>query len=75
MCLAVPMKLLDVARNGIGVAELDGVSHTVDLSLVDEPAIGDYVVVHAGFAIEKLDSTEAEARIRLFGELAEDMNS
>lgn len=71
MCLAVPMKLLDIARNGLGVAELDGVTHSVDLSLIDQPAAGDYVIVHAGFAIEKLDTEEAEARIDLFGELAE----
>jgi len=70
MCLAVPMELTEVRPDGSGLAELDGVRHAVDLSLVADPQVGDFVIVHAGFAIEKLDRTEADARLELFRQLA-----
>ena len=71
MCLAVPMlpeKLTE--RKNTGMAALGGSRHEVDLSLIDNPQPGDYLIVHAGFAIEKLDTEEAEVRLRLFDELA-----
>ena len=71
MCLAVPMVLTEVRTDGGGVAELEGTTHEVDLSLIENPGTGDYVIVHAGFAIEKLDQDEANERLRLFDELAE----
>ena len=69
MCLAVPMKLTEVHANGKGVAELDGSRQSVDLSLVGDVQAGDYVIIHAGFAIEKLDPSEADATLALFDEL------
>jgi hydrogenase expression/formation protein HypC len=69
MCLAVPMKIVEAGPDGTGVCDLDGIRHEVNLSLVDAE-LGDYVIVHAGFAIEKLDREEADARIALFEELA-----
>jgi hydrogenase expression/formation protein HypC len=64
------MKILDVRPDGMGVGELDGVQHEVDLALLLDPRVGDFVIVHAGYAIEKLDRTEADARLALFRELA-----
>jgi hydrogenase expression/formation protein HypC len=69
MCLAIPMRIIEL-REMTGVVELEGVQHEVNLSLVDEPRVGEYVIVHAGFAIETLDEQEAEARLELFRELA-----
>lgn len=59
MCLGVPMKIITV--DGIdAVAEIDGVRREASLMLLDEEvAVGDYVIVHAGFAISKLDEEEA----------------
>ena len=54
----------------MGIGELDGAEHDVDLSLVPDPRVGEYVIVHAGYAIEKLDQKEADERIALFRELA-----
>jgi len=71
MCLAVPMKLVELEDDCLGVADLDGSRHEVDLSLIDEPRLGDYVIVHAGFAIEKLEQQEADERLALFQQLAE----
>jgi len=73
MCLAVPMKLVELRDESIGVADLDGSRHEVDLSLITEPRLGDYVIVHAGFAIEKLEQQDADERLALFQELAASM--
>lgn len=70
MCLAVPMKLVEIGADGKGVAELEGSRHGVDLSLVSDVRLGDYVIIHAGFAIEKLDQAEADATLELFAEIA-----
>ena len=70
MCLAIPMKIVEVRPDATGVADLDGARHEVNLSLVNDPRLGEYVIVHAGFAIEKLDETEANERLALFDELA-----
>ena len=71
MCLAIPMKLIEVEEMGIGTAELEGARYEVNLSLVGDAAVGDYVIVHAGFAIETLDREEADARLELFRQMGE----
>lgn len=71
MCLAVPMKIVRANANEKGAAVLDGTTYDVDLSLVPDAGLGDYVIVHAGFAIEKLDEEEAQARLDLFKEMAD----
>ncbi|MEI7902716.1 MAG: HypC/HybG/HupF family hydrogenase formation chaperone [bacterium] len=71
MCLAVPMKIVEIRADGKGVADLDGIRHVVDLSLVTV-RLGVYVIVHAGFAIETLDQEEADATLALFAEIARD---
>lgn len=70
MCLAVPMKIMSIDEVGRGECDLDGTTYRVDLSLVEGAAVGDYVIVHAGFAIEKLDEDEANARLELFEGMA-----
>ena len=57
-------------KDQIWIADLDGSRHEVDLSLVANPAVGDYVIIHAGYAIERLDEDEARERMALFEELA-----
>jgi hydrogenase expression/formation protein HypC len=72
MCLAVPMKIVEIRADGKGVADLDGSRHVVDLSLVTDAHLGVYVIVHAGYAIETLDQEEADATLALFAEIARD---
>ena len=71
MCLAVPMILVEKNTASAGVVELDGARCDVDLSLTPDAAVGDYLVVHAGFAIERLDRDEADARLQLFADMAD----
>jgi hydrogenase expression/formation protein HypC len=59
MCLAVPMKIVKIEGTS-AVVESMGVEKTVDISLIEDPAVNDKVIIHAGFAIEKLDPAAAE---------------
>jgi len=68
MCLAVPMKLVQV-DGAKGIARIRAVRQEVDLSLIDNPRIGDYVIVHAGFAIEKVDTRRADTMIADISEM------
>jgi len=69
MCLGVPMKILSRDGDNI-VAEVDGVQKEANIMLLGEEVnIGDYVIVHAGFAISRLDEEYAEETIRLMKEI------
>ena len=70
MCLAIPAQLVEIREADIGVVDLSGVRKEVSLALVDGVAVGDYVIVHVGFALQKLDAEEAEKTLRLFAEIA-----
>lgn len=70
MCLAVPGRILEVEGTK-GRVDFNGISSEADLTLLPDAEAGDYVLVHAGFAIQKLDEAEAQETLRLFGELAE----
>lgn len=71
MCLAVPMKLLEISSQGMGKVDSGGVRTDVVLTMVPHAQPGDYLIVHAGFAIEVLDGEEARIRLDLFRQLAE----
>ena len=69
MCLGVPMKIVSKEGDTV-VAEVDGVQKEASVMLLgEEVGIGDYVIVHAGFAISKLDEDYAEETIRLMREV------
>ena len=70
MCLGIPMKIIEMREKNLAVADLDGVRYEIDLSLIENPKLGDHVIIHAGVAIERLDENEANERIKLFEELA-----
>jgi hydrogenase expression/formation protein HypC len=62
MCLGVPMQVKKIV-NDIATCEIDGVARDASLMMVDGIVVGDYVLIHAGFAIERLDLVEAEATL------------
>ena len=74
MCLAVPLKITEINGND-GVGERDGVSRKIRLDFLREPKIGEYVIVHAGFAIEKMNPMEAEESISLAKEVQDALGS
>jgi hydrogenase expression/formation protein HypC len=69
------MRIEELRTDGMGVGDYDGSRHEIDVSLVEAPRVGEYVIVHAGYAIEKLDEKEAGERLLLFKELARDWES
>lgn len=70
MCLAVPGKLVEIDGNK-GLVEIMGVSREVSLELLKDVKTGDYVIIHAGCAIQKVDEEEALNTIELFKEIKE----
>lgn len=69
MCLAIPAKVIRLCDDGMADIELDGVVKDVSLDLVDGVQVGDYVIVHVGYALSKLDTVEAERTLALFAEM------
>jgi hydrogenase expression/formation protein HypC len=74
MCLAVPMRVVELLPEGRARVEREGLEAVVDVSLVEDPRVGDYLIIHAGYAIQALDLEEAEERLRLFEEVADAEN-
>ncbi len=74
MCLAVPVRVVKI--DGLkALVEVGGLARRASIMLVPDIQVGDYVLLHAGFAIQKLDEREAEETIRLFAEIAEGMQN
>jgi hydrogenase expression/formation protein HypC len=65
------MKLVEITGSGVGKVDAGGVKADVSLAMAPDAKMGDYLIVHAGFAIEILDHEEAMIRLDLFRELAE----
>jgi hydrogenase expression/formation protein HypC len=72
MCLGVPGKVLETAESVWGTAkvEIGGVTRDVSLQLTPDATVGDWVLVHAGFAIQQIDEEEAADTLRLLDEIS-----
>lgn len=75
MCLAIPVKVVELRDGDQATVDVGGVRKAISLALVDGIAVGDYVILHVGFAIQKLDPEEAEKTLALFAELGENMGA
>jgi hydrogenase expression/formation protein HypC len=74
MCLAVPLKLIEIdGKEAVGDAM--GVRRRIRVDFIPEPKIGDYVIVHAGFAIERLSEQQALEDLESWEELDETLRS
>lgn len=69
MCLAIPAQVVELREGDNAVVDLAGVRKEISLALVDNVALGDYVIVHVGYALNKLDPEEAAKTLALFGEI------
>ena len=65
MCLALPAKVIELRDDGSATVELDGVRQQVSLALLDGVKVDDYVVVHVGYALSRLDEAEAKQTLAL----------
>ena len=70
MCLAVPARVVALLGEDWVETEVGGVISKVSIALIDKVVLGDYLIVHAGFAITRLDVEEAEKTLALFAEIA-----
>jgi hydrogenase expression/formation protein HypC len=68
MCLAIPARISALLDNDMAKAEVAGVVKDVNLALVDGVGVGDYVIIHVGFALSRLEPEEAEQTLALFAE-------
>lgn len=71
MCLAIPARVVEIPEEGVAIVDLGGVRKEVSLALIDDVALGDYVIVHVGFALNRLDPEEAEKTLALFAEMGQ----
>jgi hydrogenase expression/formation protein HypC len=71
MCLAIPAKVIEIGALHQGKVDYLGTKVTVNFALLENIQPGDWVIVHAGFAISKLDETEARETLSLLREIAE----
>ena len=69
MCLAIPARVVDVRDNDQAIVDLGGVRKQISLALVEGVVVGDYVIVHVGYALQRLDTVEAERTLAAFAEL------
>jgi hydrogenase expression/formation protein HypC len=69
MCLALPCRIVALLPGGQAMIDVAGVGKEVSLALVDDVAVGDYVIVHVGYALSRLDPEEAGRTLALFAEL------
>jgi len=70
MCLAIPSRVTDI-ENQVATIDVDGVQREASLMMLEDVAVGDWVIVHAGFAIHKIDEQIAQETLQLLREAAE----
>ena len=71
MCLAIPAQVVELRAGDNALVDLAGVRKEISLALVDGIAVGDYVIVHVGYALNKLDPEEAAKTLALFAEIGQ----
>ena len=74
MCLALPARVVELLPNLRAMVDLGGVRKEVSIDLVDDAQVDDYVIIHVGYAIGKIDPDEAQRTLALFAELSEAQN-
>ena len=75
MCLALPARIVELLPDSEGMIDVGGVRKRISLELVQDTQPGDYVIVHVGYALTKLDPDEAEKTLRTFAEAGIDVNA
>ncbi len=69
MCLAIPVRVIELLAESTAIVDLDGIRKEISLALVDGVQVGDYVILHVGYALSRLDPEEAARTLALFAAL------
>ncbi len=75
MCLAVPFKIKEIHEDGSALAERGGVMRSINVSFIRDPRPGDHVIVHAGFAIERIREKQAQEVMESYDELVKELEA
>lgn len=71
MCLGIPAQITSILPDDRALVNLGGITKEISLILVDDVSIGDYVIIHVGYALIKLDENEANQTLQLFAKMQE----
>ena len=69
MCLAIPVRIEEILDDETAMADIGGVRKEINVALIADLAVGDFVIMHVGYALNKIDPDEAERTLALFAEL------
>lgn len=69
MCLAIPARIVELHDEETAVVDLGGVRKEISIALVEDVRVDDYVIVHVGYALNKIDPEEAEKTLQLFAQM------
>ncbi|MBE9828883.1 MAG: HypC/HybG/HupF family hydrogenase formation chaperone [Campylobacter sp.] len=76
MCLSIPSKVIEIDENNVATVETLGVTRKVSLDLIsDEVKVGEYVLIHVGYAMQKIDTQFALESLEVYQKIADDMNA
>ncbi|MFH0300146.1 HypC/HybG/HupF family hydrogenase formation chaperone [Bradyrhizobium sp. 31Argb] len=70
MCLAIPAEVTRLLPDEMAIVSIDGVSKEISVALIEDLAVGDYVIIHVGYALTKIDPEEARRTLELLRELS-----
>jgi len=70
MCLAIPAEVTKLLPDDMAIVSIDGVSKEISVALIENLAVGDYVIIHVGYALTKIDPEEARRTLELLRELS-----
>ncbi|MBI5321876.1 HypC/HybG/HupF family hydrogenase formation chaperone [Bradyrhizobium sp.] len=71
MCLAIPARVTRILPDDMAVVSIDGVSKEISAALIENLAVGDYVIIHVGYALTRIDPDEAERTLEMMREFRE----
>ena len=71
MCLAIPVEVVEILDSDMAIADIGGVRKEINVALIEDLTVGDYVILHVGYALNKIDPEEARKTLELFAELGE----
>jgi hydrogenase expression/formation protein HypC len=72
MCLAIPAEVIELLPDQMARVSIDGVGKIISVALIEDLAVGDYVILHVGYALTKIDPEEAKRTLALLAELGAD---
>jgi len=71
MCLAIPVEVVEILDSDTAIADIGGVRKEINIALIEDLIVGDYVILHVGYALNKIDPHEARKTLELFAEFGE----